>query len=117
MGLPRTDAGRLAALETHFNGITGRPAAGGGFESFTIGEFMRRVLQREITVLRHLAIPALVLLLGAGHAVAQSGQDQGKPAATNPADANKENQHKTDEFAEAAQVLNGPAGNPECVWL
>ena len=23
----------------------------------------------------------------------------------------------TDEFAEAAQAINGPAGNPECVWL
>src|SRR6202034_4214362 len=29
----------------------------------------------------------------------------------------KENQRKTDEFVEAAQALNGPAGNPECVWL
>ena len=33
------------------------------------------------------------------------------------ADAAKENQRKTDEFAEAAQAINGPAGNPECVWL
>ena len=24
---------------------------------------------------------------------------------------------RTDEFAEAAQVISGPAGNPECVWL
>ena len=24
---------------------------------------------------------------------------------------------KVDEFAEAQRVLNGPAGNPECVWL
>jgi hypothetical protein len=24
---------------------------------------------------------------------------------------------KADEFAEAQRVLNGPAGNPECVWL
>ena len=23
----------------------------------------------------------------------------------------------TDEFAEAAQAINGPAGNPECVWF
>jgi hypothetical protein len=29
----------------------------------------------------------------------------------------KENQRKTDEFAEAAQAINGPAGNPECVWF
>ena len=34
-----------------------------------------------------------------------------------PADATKDNQRKTDEFVEAAQAINGPAGNPECVWL
>ena len=34
-----------------------------------------------------------------------------------PAEAAKDNQRKTDEFAEAAQAINGPAGNPECVWL
>jgi hypothetical protein len=33
-----------------------------------------------------------------------------------PKDAAKEPQ-KVDEFAEAQRVLNGPAGNPECVWL
>jgi hypothetical protein len=31
-------------------------------------------------------------------------------------DAAKEAQ-KIDEYAEAQHVLNGPAGNPECVWL
>jgi hypothetical protein len=31
-------------------------------------------------------------------------------------DASKEPQ-KIDEFAEAQHALNGPAGNPECVWL
>jgi hypothetical protein len=42
-----------------------------------------------------------------------------KPAETPPAagpDTAKEPQ-KVDEFAEAQRVLNGPAGNPECVWL
>ena len=29
----------------------------------------------------------------------------------------RNNQRKTDEFVEAAQAINGPAGNPECVWL
>jgi hypothetical protein len=71
-------------------------------------------------VLRSLAVPGFALLLGVGGAIAQSGdlraQDQ-KPAAANPADAVKDSQRKTDEFVEAAQVLNGPAGNPECVWL
>jgi len=78
----------------------------------------------ENAVLRHLVVvPGLVLLLGLGSAFAQSGdnnhaQDQsGKPAATTPSDAAKENQRKVDQFSEAAQAINGPAGNPECVWL
>jgi hypothetical protein len=85
---------------------------------------MRRgVLQLFRTVLRHLAVPGLALLIGIGSAAAQSGdskgQDQsGKPAANvAPADVAKDNQRKTDEFAEAAQAINGPAGNPECVWF
>jgi hypothetical protein len=91
-----------------------------------IGEFMRRrVLQVKLAVLRHLAVPGLTLLIGLGSALAQSGdsraQDQsGKPAAANAAasaDPAKDNQRKTDEFVEASQAINGPAGNPECVWL
>ena len=85
----------------------------------------RRVLRVQSAVLRHLAVPGLALLLGIGSAMAQSGdlraQDQsGKPAASNSApsaDAAKESQRKTDEFVEASQAINGPAGNPECVWL
>jgi hypothetical protein len=89
-----------------------------------IGEFMRRrVLRLQHTLMRYFAIPGLVLLIGIGSAVAQSGDthDQNaKQGAANPAqaaDAAKENQRKTDEFVEAAQAVNGPAGNPECVWL
>jgi hypothetical protein len=87
---------------------------------------MRRgVFQRKNAVLRHFTVSGLALLIGIGSALAQSGdlrpQDQpGKPAATNPAqpaDAAKDNQRKTDEFVEATQAINGPAGNPECVWL
>src|SRR5579872_3226664 len=51
------------------------------------------------------------------HAQAQSGD--AKPAeqrAPATPEAAKEPQ-KVDEFAEAQRVLNGPAGNPECVWL
>jgi hypothetical protein len=77
----------------------------------------RRVLQLQHAVLRHLAVPGLALLISFGSAIAQSGaQDQGKPA-TSSADATKDNQRKTDQFVEASQALNGPAGNPECVWL
>src|SRR5438552_7660281 len=82
----------------------------------------RRVLQLKNPVLRHLAVPVFALLFGIGGALAQSGdiraQDQsGKPANSNPADTTKDNQRKTDEFVEASQASNGPAGNPACVWL
>jgi hypothetical protein len=85
----------------------------------------RRVLKLQNAVLRHLAVSGLALFIGVAAASAQSGdsraQDQsGKPAAANPAqaaEAAKDNQRKTDEFAEAAQAINGPAGNPECVWF
>jgi hypothetical protein len=81
----------------------------------------QRLLQGRFSVLRYFVVPGLALMLGFGGALAQSGtpanQDQsGKPAA-GAADAAKDNQRKTDEFAEAAQAINGPAGNPECVWL
>jgi hypothetical protein len=87
----------------------------------------RRVLQPKLTFLRHLAVPGLILLLGVviglgsaqDAAFAQSGephaQDQSKQGAA--ASDTKDNQRKTDEFAEAAGAINGPAGNPECVWL
>jgi hypothetical protein len=84
----------------------------------------RRVFRVQPAVLRHLAVPALALLLGSAGAFAQSGnpapQDQGKNSAANSGDSakdNKDNQRKTDEFIEAQQAINGPAGNPECVWL
>ena len=80
----------------------------------------QRLLQGQL-VLRYFVAPGLALMLGLGGALAQSGapanpDQSGKPAA-GAADAVRDNQRKTDEFAEAAQVLNGPAGNPECVWL
>src|SRR3984957_12814235 len=84
----------------------------------------RRVPLLQNAIVRHLAVSGLALLIGLGSVSAQSGdphaQDQnGKPAtnSTPAADATKDNQRKTDEFVEAAQAINGPAGNPECVWL
>ncbi|MBR0965461.1 beta-1-3, beta-1-6-glucan biosynthesis protein [Bradyrhizobium diazoefficiens] len=87
----------------------------------------QRVRQFRNLVLRPLAaalaVSSLIVMVGLGSASAQSGApapDQGK-AAAQPADAAAkdaaQNQRRTDEFAEAAQVINGPAGNPECVWL
>ena len=82
----------------------------------------RRVLELRNAVLRQLAVSSLVVLCGLGSALAQSGdpkaQEQNKPAAqTDAAKDNSQNQRRTDEFAEAAQAINGPAGNPECVWI
>jgi hypothetical protein len=58
-----------------------------------------------------------VLTFGSGLAFAQSG-GEAKPAEQKPAaETAKEGQKKIDEIAEAARVLTGPAGNPECVWL
>ena len=93
---------------------------------------MRRpVLPLKIMLLRHLAGSAMVFLLLSGSALfgstvfssalAQSGdshaQEASKANAAAAAEAAKENERKTAEFAEAAQVISGPAGNPECVWL
>ncbi len=87
----------------------------------------RRVLELRNVIVRRLAIPGLIALVGIasafgiGGAFAQSGDNKaqeqsGKPAA-NSAEAAKDGQHKIDQFVEAAQAINGPAGNPECVWL
>jgi hypothetical protein len=82
----------------------------------------RRVLDPKISVLRHfVAAAGIALLVGSGTALAQSGtpapQDQSGKAPAANADVNKDNQRKADEFVEATQAINGPAGNPECVWL
>jgi hypothetical protein len=91
-----------------------------------VGECMRRSgPDLKNAVLRHFAVAGLVaglaLLIGSGGVFAQSGtpapDQQGKPPAASSADATKDNQRKTDEFVEASQAINGPAGNPECVWL
>ena len=53
-------------------------------------------------------------------AVAQNNPDQKGPDQPKPptqGEPAKDGQKKIDEFAEAARVLQGPAGNPECVWL
>ena len=71
-----------------------------------------------------MAVAAITLEIGAlgtGAALGQSGdlrtQEQTKQGPAPAQDQAKDNQRKVDEFAEAAQAINGPAGNPECVWL
>jgi hypothetical protein len=116
-----------AALGTYLDGIkpSGEPL-GIFVNSLSgrkqIGEGMgRRVLEFKDTILRRFAVSGLVLMIGIGGAFAQSGtpapQDQSKQPSASAADGTKDNQRKTDEFVEAAQAINGPAGNPECVWL
>lgn len=87
---------------------------------------MRRLVFELLTASqRCLAAAGFVLVVGGLATIAAStgvsAQDQqkqppGQAGAPNPADAARD-QRRTDEFVEAAQVINGPAGNPECVWL
>lgn len=66
--------------------------------------------------MRLIAAAAGMAILGfAAHpAMAQSDAKSGSPRQQGTeADGTK----KVDEFAEAAKLLEGPAGYPECVWL
>jgi len=119
MGIPVPSP---AVLGTYLNGNKPvRPVL--AQEGLTVGEGMRRrVFQSYRVVLRHFAIAGLALFLGAGGAFAQSGNpappdQQGKTPDAKSAEAIKDNERKAAEFVEAQQVLNGPGGNPECVWL
>jgi hypothetical protein len=112
----------FAALGANFHGIKlAKPAR--AVRSQIVGDFMRRLLPEFChAIIRAIAVSGATLLIGIGAAGAQSGdlhaQDQQKQAAPTPApDAAKDSQRKTDEYVEAAQAINGPAGNPECVWL
>jgi hypothetical protein len=60
------------------------------------------------------AAPISLTALSASAQTTDAKPPDEKPAAA--PEAAKEPQ-KIDEFAEAQRVLNGPAGNPECVWL
>jgi hypothetical protein len=57
------------------------------------------------------------LSFSAGTAFAQSGNLKPPEQQKSAGDAAKESQKSIDEIAEAAHLLTGPAGNPECVWL
>ena len=75
---------------------------------------MRVFLVRKLWVV--LAVAGTVFTM-AGPVQAQSGEPKATEQAKPPGDAAGETQQKIDEIAEAARVLTGPAGNPECVWL
>jgi hypothetical protein len=50
-------------------------------------------------------------------ALAQGNDAKPAEKAAAPGQEGGKEPHKVDEFAEAQHSLNGPAGNPECVWL
>jgi hypothetical protein len=60
----------------------------------------------------------LLLACACQPALAQTPEPkQPDPKTQGTAEPNKDDKRRTDEFAEAAKVLGGPAANPECVWL
>jgi hypothetical protein len=60
----------------------------------------------------------LLLACSSLNAAAQTPeQKQADPKGQAAGEPNKDDKRRVDEFAEAAQALDGPAGNPECVWL
>lgn len=63
------------------------------------------------------AVCMAVLSFAAPAAFAQTGAPKPPEPQKQGADAAKEGQKSIDEIAEAARLLSGPAGNPECVWL
>jgi hypothetical protein len=65
----------------------------------------------------HAAFCVAALSLTATAAVAQTGAPKPPEQQKQTGDTVKDGQKSIDEIAEAARVLQGPAGNPECVWL
>jgi hypothetical protein len=67
--------------------------------------------------LRVIALAALLTFAPSGAAVWAQGDQKGEPQKAQPGQPGDKETKKADEFAEAARLLNGPAANPECVWL
>jgi len=57
------------------------------------------------------------LSLTATATLAQTGAPKPPEQQKQTGDTVKDGQKSIDEIAEASRVLQGPAGNPECVWL
>ena len=74
---------------------------------------------RLISLLRLLRAAFCVAALSftASAAFAQSGDLKPPEQQKSTTDSAREGQKSIDEIAEAARLLTGPAGNPECVWL
>jgi hypothetical protein len=64
------------------------------------------------------AIVAATSMISAAPSRAQSGSPKStQQPAQQRVDLAKERRRQQAEYAEAAKVLKGPAGNPECVWV
>ncbi|HWL03795.1 MAG TPA: beta-1-3, beta-1-6-glucan biosynthesis protein [Xanthobacteraceae bacterium] len=66
---------------------------------------------------RLIAAAVLLPLAVATPVLAQSGDPKTGEQAAAAAEAAKDAARKADEYAEAARLVSGPAGNAECVWL
>jgi hypothetical protein len=62
-------------------------------------------------------IAALVLAATGSPVVVEAQEPKAGEEKKQAGDGSKENPKKVDEIAEAAQLLKGPAGQPECVWV
>jgi hypothetical protein len=60
---------------------------------------------------------AFLLILAAPIPLALAENNDGKDKAPAAGQEPAKEAQKPDEFAEAQRAVNGPAGNPECVWL
>jgi hypothetical protein len=124
-GIKRTIPGRSQGFPACL-GSAGGDADGRRTDRQLIGDFMRRFLTTfRYVAMRCVAVPGAALLIGIGAAIAQSGdlraQDQSKQQQPNAAEAAaaaaRDSKRKSAEFVEAAQAINGPAGDPGGVWL
>ena len=78
---------------------------------------MSASLVRPFTAALAAAVIASAISFAAAQPAGEQKPQEGQKPPAQQNDAAKDEKKKIDEFAEAARVLAGPAGNPECVWL
>jgi len=93
------------------SGFTGQPLHIS--REMLLPSFLRQLCAALSMASLVLSVPPALAQSGAGKSLAQPA----KPGGEATRDAQKEAQKQRDEIAEAARVLTGPAGNPECLWL
>ena len=79
------------------------------------------MVQRSFSVVGGVCAALILLMAATGPlappAFAQSNDDKPAEKAAPAGQETGKDLQKIDAFAEAQHALNGPAGNPECVWL